>query len=416
MSTVSKDNAPPPPIRPLQLSLLSALTPPTLTRAWHSSPHPSLPLLASTSDKSVRIYSLLNFRQHSLIEGGHKRSVRATAWKPGTAGTGESVLATGSFDASAGIWRRYEKGVRNEEDEDEDEEWNFSVVLDGHESEIKSLAWSAGGNYLATCSRDKSVWIWEELDADEFETVAVLQDHEADVKCVVWHPEEELLASSSYDDSVRLYKEDMDDWTCVGLLNGHNSTVWSIDFEPVEIGLKGEEERGKWVERRKASGPRLASASADGVVKIWRRVPKEGQVTGTKKITSVIRSSSAEEEWVVESTLPTIHEREIYSVAWSSRSGLIATTGGDGRIVVFGEQWRDMTDVVMSDDAMEAPEATEWVVMGEIESAHGVFEVNHITWSRRWDRERVSEAEEILVSTGDDGEVKVWKIDNQSGP
>lgn len=115
------------------------------------------------------------------------------------------MLATGSFDATAGIWRRYEGEHEHThshdhndecgghgEEEEEEEEWRFAVVLDGHESEVKSIAWSAGGSFLATCSRDKSVWIWEEMDDDNFETIAVLQEHTQDVKCVKWHPEEEV--------------------------------------------------------------------------------------------------------------------------------------------------------------------------------------------------------------------------------
>ena len=115
------------------------------------------------------------------------------------------MLATASFDSTTGIWRKEERSETNglddgekakdgrDEDEDDDE-WRFAVVLDGHDSEVKSVAWSPGGSFLATCSRDKSVWIWEEMNDDYYETIAVLQEHTQDVKMVVWHPTEEVIA------------------------------------------------------------------------------------------------------------------------------------------------------------------------------------------------------------------------------
>jgi len=347
--------------------------------------------------------------------------------------------------------RTGEEGDANDE---EDEEWRYALAIDGHESEVKSVAWSAGGNLLATCSRDKSVWVWEEVGEDDFETVAVLQEHTADVKCVVWHPEEELLASSSYDDDIRLWKEEIDDWGCISVLKGHESTVWNLAWEglvpKVETKDVNSKKEAEWLERRQKAGPRLISCSDDLTIRVWRRRPREK--TGGQNPLSIIRSRSSEEEWVEEAKLPRRHERPIYSVGWSGKTGRVVSTGGDGRIVVYEERWRvdastvgnghtngvepaamDVKEDTINEDQKDAKattgnvsgngpsptaveneaskEATEWVIVAEIEGAHGVFEVNNVCWARRADRNKSYEDEEIIVSTGDDGVVKVWTLD-----
>ena len=66
----------------------------------------------------------------------------------------------------------------------------------------------------------------------------MLNGHTQDVKQVTWHPTEDVLVSVSYDNTVKVWEEDLngDDWSCAQTITaaegGHESTVWSIAFQP----------------------------------------------------------------------------------------------------------------------------------------------------------------------------------------
>ncbi|KAH0834339.1 hypothetical protein FOPE_03619 [Fonsecaea pedrosoi] len=561
------------------LSLLKTLHPPGsgASRAWQSSPHPdpSTPLLATGSaDKSVNVWSLRDFALVSTISGGHKRSVRTVAWKDFGGSTKVRtkterrkpvVLGTGSFDANVGIWvwndeRRWaafrdagdhqqngdeqilqqnQRGISSDTDEvdmthdhagDEDEEWHFSTLLTGPDSEIKSIEFSPPhypASLLATSSRDKSVWIWEEVEPEEWETIAVLSEHTGDVKCVGWcqgarrgngrrskrrklggagdrdgdvdmgdtiarsngvvpetmrtqqdmdvDEEDEvdilgsrpILASGSYDDTIRLWRdvEEEGDWICVGVIDKHKGTVWDLKWEKhINYSLldlsQCLHERDREVATREFEAdwmPRIVSCSDDLSVRVWRRelseVEKEKRraqsqtqsaPTGfaSSRIPSVIRPMSAMEKWVEDATLPAVHVRSVYAVDWSKRTGMVVSCGGDGTIAVYREVPTTAPasttennntavaggdvgdDVVMNGITSQASHAenaaqteapyklhaSKWEIVAVLEAAHDEFEINHVCWAERRDKDRRFDGEEMIVSTGDEGDVRIWTL------
>jgi WD40 repeat protein len=80
---------------------------------------------------------------HSTLEGVHERTIRCAAFAPLSS---SSILAVASFDGSVSIWE-YEKGTNS---------WECTTQLEGHDNEVKYVAWNATGSLLATCGRDKT--------------------------------------------------------------------------------------------------------------------------------------------------------------------------------------------------------------------------------------------------------------------
>ena len=125
------------------------------------------------------------------------------------------------------------------------------------------MEWNVAATLLATCGRDKTVWLWDcSLEGNigggdgEFECLAVLNGHEGDVKSVVFAPSrgqfgdgDEICLSGSYDNTIRVWAEDAGDWYCALVLT-ESHTIWSLAL---------------------ASGAiRLISGSADASVGIYK--------------------------------------------------------------------------------------------------------------------------------------------------
>ena len=161
---------------------------------WYCTFSPSGQWMASCHgipDLCIRIWKFENneWILSSTLTDVHERTIRHVAFAPSN-----HILASASFDGTVGIW----ECVPNTNGFMKESIWECTTQLEGHENEVKCVVWNSTGTLLATCGRDKSVWVWESLlsmDSQEFgggdgefECLAVLHGHTGDVKYVLFAP------------------------------------------------------------------------------------------------------------------------------------------------------------------------------------------------------------------------------------
>jgi dipeptidyl aminopeptidase/acylaminoacyl peptidase len=231
-------------------------------------------LASGSDDRTVRLWRLANNSSRFLV--GHTRSVRSVAFVP----NGLS-LASGSFDGSIRIWDVSDgsctKVLRDERmdhvlsvafspdgatlatagrqviEDDEDEEemvyidvavillWDFSYKNTGssllfqsqeRDAEIRSIAYSPDGQYIATTGHDSMVRLWN-VATQKLQTIFKGHSTSAIIRSVCFSPNGKILASASDDHSVRLWDVTANDGRCLVKLSGHhNDFVMSVVFSP----------------------------------------------------------------------------------------------------------------------------------------------------------------------------------------
>ena len=142
------------------------------------------------------------------------RTVRRVSWSPDG-----SKLIIACFDGSATLY------TVNYDNED-----SFLTVkgtLSDQEAELKTARWSTDGNFIVTCSRDKSIYIWS---ADDMVFTAIHSEHTGDVKDVVFSPESDRIVSVSYDGTVKVW-DPHQEFGSLQTFTEHTGTVWSVAFD-----------------------------------------------------------------------------------------------------------------------------------------------------------------------------------------
>lgn len=345
----------------------------------------------------------------------HGRTLRSVSWN-----SSGDLLVIASFDATASLWKEVPREAR----EDGALAFECAGVVTGHENEVKSAAFSPSGEFLATCSRDKSVWIYEADNKFEYECVALLQSHAHDVKMVRWHPSQDILFSCSYDNTVKIWGPDGDDWSCKQTLEGHESTVWCLGFNQDGsrfVTCSDDKDLRVWAPARDgdaggtggAAGDAGVSAGGPGpgsrvamsafVSPLFRGALAPGGASSAGALAPTADGTAgrikppadASCPWRCEATIQGHHPRTIFSVDWlpfpaADCATTIASACGDNRIRVFQPQ---------NEARLEG-----WTSVVDVEGHDG--DTNCVAWYPQ----ALADGGALLASAGDDCEVRIWQL------
>ncbi|KAJ5759668.1 hypothetical protein N7520_006824 [Penicillium odoratum] len=157
-----------------------------------------------------------------------------------------------------------------------------------HEKDINALDIDSSSTLFASASQDRTVKIW---DADEGTPIGVLRGHKRGVWSVRFAPRDTpvinsdagtstsrgLIATASGDKTVKLWS--LSDYSCLLTFEGHTGSVLKTIWLPppqISKAQTDDDEEDKATKNAIQTRPLIASAAADGLVKIWS--PYTGEV------------------------------------------------------------------------------------------------------------------------------------------
>ncbi len=199
--------------------------PPVLTDTLPDEPPRRSEIEDNEMEQALRDKNPYAFFRYLRTLRNHSGSVYSIAFSPGG-----QILASGSADATIKLWDlRTCQEIR---------------TLTGHTDAVISVAISSDGQVLASGSADATIKLW---NLDTYQEIHTLSGHSRSVLSVVISPNGQILASGSADRTIKLW--DITSGQEIRTLISHSFSILSLAISP--------------------DGKILASGSADRTIKLW---------------------------------------------------------------------------------------------------------------------------------------------------
>mmetsp|Transcript_28082 Transcript_28082/g.49501 ORF Transcript_28082/g.49501 Transcript_28082/m.49501 type:complete len:323 (+) Transcript_28082:31-999(+) len=251
--------------------------------------------------------------------------------------------------------------------------------LKGHTGPVWQVSWGhpTHGNLLASCSYDRRVCIWQELNKNRWQRIHEESSHMSSVNSVCWAPHEfgRVLACASADGTVSVLEFKNNKWERCSFM-AHAGGVNAVSWAPAIPS-------GSLVAQSGQSPPlqkRMVTGGCDNKIKIW----KFNEMKGTwdeqpclkdqgKKHRAWVRDvawapslglpgntiASASEDrtvciWtegktgIIEPTKEIPCKDKVWRVSWSTMGNILAVSSGSSTVTLWKEsvdgKWQNLAD------------------------------------------------------------------------